>query len=161
MSTRIVAAQAEHAVAIGTMIHDMLDIFLAGSDVTARTAFFNSYLSASAIALFLTDVQHDYYVIETDNRDVIGVIGLYNARHIRHLFVARDHHGHGYARQLWTYALHQMLNKLPTNEPFTVNSSLYAIPTYRAFGFAGKEKDMCSEQGIEYLPMKRPALPEK
>lgn len=158
MSTRIVTAQSEHATAIGTIIYDMLDLFLAGSTSTAKTDFFNNYLSAKAIKSYLTDTQHDYYVMETNSHEVIGVIGIYNARHIRHLFVARHHHGHGYARQLWVHALQEMCHKLPINAPFTVNSSVCAIPAYRAFGFDGNEKDICREHNIEYLPMTRSVI---
>jgi len=62
MSTRIVTAQSEHATAIGTIIYDMLDLFLAGSTSTAKTDFFNNYLSAKAIKSYLTDTQHARHI---------------------------------------------------------------------------------------------------
>ena len=158
MSTHIVPAQISHAPAISNMIHDMLDLFLVGSSKAAQTSFFNDYFSADALVPYLADELHDYYVMQSSHGDIIGVIGLYNARHIRHLFVARNYHGNGYARQLWNHAMPLMLSKNSTDKPFTVNSSVYAISTYRAFGFLGKEEDIRREHGIEYLPMYRAIL---
>ena len=157
MCTQIVPACSEHASDISTMIHDMLELFLAGSPEQVQVSFFERYLSTDAILTYLLDKHHDYYVMQAEHGEIIGVIGLHEARHVRHLFVARDHHGKGYARQLWAHVLPLMKARASLEKPFTVNASVYAIPAYRAFGFVGRDEDLCCEHGIRYLPMSRPA----
>jgi GNAT superfamily N-acetyltransferase len=99
------------------------------------------------------------YVVACSDRQVIGFIAIRDRSHLFHLFVERSHQRQGIARQLWDRALSE-LGSLGPNGAITVNSSLSAVPVYRAFGFvpAGLVQSM---DGISFLPMRRPALPDE
>lgn len=57
-------------------------------------------------------------------------------------------HGQGVARALW-----QRLKAGAGDTPrFTVNSSLHAVPTYAAFGFA-PTAEVQARNGVRYQPM--------
>lgn len=88
-----------------------------------------------------------------DGASLIGVIATKNGgKHISLFFIKPSYHGKGIGKQLFKTAI---LNK-PVSE-MTVNSSSYAIPIYKKFGF----EPVCEEQethGMRYTPMKRTKL---
>jgi len=85
-----------------------------------------------------------------------GFIAIRDGSHLFHLFVERAHQRQGIARILWERALRELCAP-SSEEAFTVNSSLSAVPVYQAFGFA-PAGSLQSVHGISFLPMRRPAL---
>jgi GNAT superfamily N-acetyltransferase len=96
------------------------------------------------------------YVLAYSNSQLAGFIAIRDGSHLFHLFVQRSHQRQGIGRRLWEQVLRE-LNAPGSEGGFTVNSSLSAVPVYRAFGFvpAGAIQ---STHGITFLPMRRPAL---
>ena len=108
-------------------------------------------VSSEAERSYLDSDRYSYIVAERDGA-MVGFISLRDANHIFHLFVARQHQRKGVARRLWREARAQTAKALGPRH-FTVNSSLLAVPVYRAFGFepAG---EVASVHGISFLPMR-------
>ena len=111
-------------------------------------------VSVQAEREYLTSERYRYIVAYSDSQ-LAGFIAIRDASHLFHLFVERSHQRKGVARQLWERALRELC-AATSNGVFTVNSSLSAVPVYRAFGFvpAGSTQSM---HGISFLPMRRPA----
>lgn len=113
-----------------------------------------SYLasvSGQAERRYLESPRYTYIVAEREGA-MLGFIALRDVSHVFHLFVARDYQRTGVARRLWREAKAQAL-KTSAPRQFTVNSSLRAVATYRAFGFepAG---EVVSVHGISFMPMR-------
>ena len=97
------------------------------------------------------------YLLAYAGSQLAGFIAIRDESHLFHLFVERAHQRQGLARRLWGQALRE-LGASSSRGAFTVNSSLLAVPVYRAFGFvpSGTTK---SVHGISFLPMQRPGSP--
>ena len=80
--------------------------------------------------------------------ELVGVAALRGQTHVHHLFVRADLHGQGIARGLWQ----RLKAKAGDTTHFTVNSSLYAVPTYAAFGFVPTAEAQ-ARSGVRYQPM--------
>lgn len=78
---------------------------------------------------------------------IVGYISFKGSNHLYHLFVAETHQGIGLAKNLWNYAI----SKVGCG-PYTVRSSIYAIPVYESFGFIKSEPESCKD-GIGFQPM--------
>lgn len=91
-----------------------------------------------------------YHVAEEDGR-LLGFIAVRAQSHLFHMFVDKQHHRQGIARALWAVARQAALD---AGNPgvFTVNSSNYALPVYRALGFVQTEP-MQFKNGLYYNPM--------
>lgn len=95
------------------------------------------------------------YLLAFEGSQLAGFIAIRDGSHLFHLFVDRTHQSRGLARELWQQALRELCT--PNSEGlFTVNSSLSAVPVYKAFGFA-PTGSIRSAHGISFLPMRRPA----
>ena len=95
------------------------------------------------------------YLLAFAGSQLAGFIAMRDGSHLFHLFVGRAHQRRGLARLLRQQALRELC--APNSEgAFTVNSSLSAVPVYRAFGFA-PAGSIQRIHGISFLPMRRPA----
>jgi len=108
-------------------------------------------VSEEAERQYLESPRYAYLIAELDWQ-VAGFIAMRDRQHLFHLFVAAEHQRIGIARALWEAARQLSLGAGPIAE-FTVNSSLNAVPVYRAFGFvpAGAVLEV---HGIAFLPMR-------
>ena len=97
-----------------------------------------------------------WYLLAYSDSQLAGFIAVRDGSHLFHLFVERSHQRQGVARRLWERALHELCAH-SCDGPFTVNSSLSAVPVYQAFGFV-PAGSLQSVHGISFLPMRRPAL---
>jgi GNAT superfamily N-acetyltransferase len=110
-------------------------------------------VSAQAEREYLASERYGYLVAYSGSH-LIGLIAIRDRSHLFHLFVARSHQRQGIARRLWERSLRELC--APDGDGgYTVNSSLSAVPVYRAFGFipTGSIQTM---HGISFLPMRRP-----
>ncbi|WP_298827110.1 GNAT family N-acetyltransferase [uncultured Piscinibacter sp.] len=146
---------ANDAEAIAALIASFQPELTDKPDGTGAESFLAS-VSSQAERGYLESPRYTYIVAEREGA-LLGFIALRNVSHVFHLFVGRNHQRTGVARRLWQEA---KAHALKTSAPrqFTVNSSLRAVATYRAFGFepAG---EVVSVHGISFIPM-RLALPE-
>ena len=90
----------------------------------------------------------EYYnlVYEVENH-IVGYISMNENGHLYHLFVSEQYQGNGIARQLWN----QITRKCKSSK-YTVQSSMYAIPVYKAFGF-NEAGPAGVKGGIHFQPM--------
>jgi GNAT superfamily N-acetyltransferase len=91
------------------------------------------------------------FLMAEDGNSLVGFIALRDVTHVFHMFVARENQRKGVARLLWNEARSQALLRSSAST-FTVNSSLNAVPVYRAFGFKASGA-VRSVHGIAFLPM--------
>jgi GNAT superfamily N-acetyltransferase len=115
---------------------------------------FLTSVSVQAEREYLASPRYRYLVAYSDSQ-LAGFIAIRDGSHLFHLFVERSHQRQSFARRLWERALQELCTPGRDGD-FTVNSSLLAIPVYEAFGFvpAGPVQ---RENGISFLPMRRPA----
>ena len=83
--------------------------------------------------------------------EILGVIATRNTSHISLMFVDKQHHKKGIARQMFCTVLEEIKqNKNATQ--VTVNSSPYAVQAYEHLGFL-KTDDEQEKDGIIFIPM--------
>lgn len=86
------------------------------------------------------------------NDMIVGMIAVKDFVHISLLFVDKQYHRQGIAKKLFNVVLKLCMEKNPSLDAITVNSSPYAVDVYHKFGFF----DVSSEQvvdGIGFVPM--------
>lgn len=93
------------------------------------------------------------YLAAFDTDRLIGAAGMEGTRHLKTLFVNGAYHGQGIARQLWEALKAGSLETDPSEQPFTVNSSDYALGVYERFGFE-QTAPRQTKNGIDFTPMK-------
>src|SRR5678816_381538 len=94
---------------------------------------FLASVSVQAEREYLASQRYRYLLAYSDSQ-LVGFIAVRDGSHVFHLFVERPHQHQGISRRLWERALRELC--VPGgNGGFTVNSSLSAVPVYRAFGF--------------------------
>ena len=113
-------------------------------------------VSVEAEREYLASARYQYLLAYADSQ-LAGFIAIRDGSHLFHLFVEPAHQRQGLARRLWEQALRE-LGAPKSQGAFTVNSSLLAVPVYRAFGFV-PSGTIKSEHGISFLPMLRPGSP--
>ena len=92
-----------------------------------------------------------YHIAEQDGA-IVGFLAIRECKHLFHMFVDKRHHRQGIATALWAAAREQALDT-GNSGVFTVNSSNYAVPVYKALGFVRTEP-MQFKSGIYYNPIK-------
>jgi len=92
-----------------------------------------------------SDENHNL-VYEVRNR-IVGYISMNENGHLYHLFVSEQYQGKGIARELWN----EITRKCKSSR-YTVRSSLYAVPVYKAFGF-NEAGPAGVKDGMHFQPM--------
>jgi hypothetical protein len=85
------------------------------------------------------------------NDEIIGVIATKDVSHIALMFVDKQHHQKGIAKQLYNKVLSETTDYTDVTK-VTVNSSPYAVPVYERLGFI-KTHEQQEKEGIIYIPM--------
>jgi GNAT superfamily N-acetyltransferase len=93
------------------------------------------------------------YHVAVSGPDLFGVVGMRDASHLYHLFVADSVRRTGLGRRLWECARDEVCMHGTAPPVFTVNSSLHAVGFYKALGFqpTGPEEE---RGGIRTQPMR-------
>lgn len=108
-------------------------------------------VSESAEREYLESSRYLYLVLELDAK-IAGFVAVRDGSHLFHLFVAAEHQRRGYARALWNEALARLQDR-DRPRPFTVNSSLNAVPVYARLGFVPVGSRI-QAHGIAFQPMR-------
>lgn len=87
-----------------------------------------------------------------ENNEIIGVIATRDISHIALMFVDKQHHRKGIARQLYDTVLSEISKNADVTR-VTVNSSPYAVTIYERLGFVKTDEQQEHENGIVYVPM--------
>lgn len=147
-------ATPDDAPAIAALIAGFAD------DLVLDRAQAGPYLASVSEAAergYLASPRYRYVVAEVEgprgaaSPGLAGFIAMRDTTHLFHLFVERSWHRRGLARALWS----RMQREIGTVEPprgCTVNSSLSAVPVYRAFGFV-ETGPVTHAHGIAFVPM--------
>ena len=132
----------------------------------AQAAPYLASVSEEAERGYLASPRYRYVVAEVGGIDeppgagrcgLAGFIAMRDTTHLFHLFVQRPWHRRGLARALWSHVQGEIAAAAsPRRHP--VNSSLMAVPVYRAFGFA-ETGPVMRAHGIAYVPMATPGAP--
>lgn len=111
---------------------------------------FLATLEPEPLALLLADPRFRYFVLELDGQ-LAGAVAMRDDSHLYHLFVAQPFQGRGLARRLWDYVRGDAIARGNPGQ-FTVNSSVFAEPVYRGFGFVatGGRQEV---DGLAFTPM--------
>lgn len=144
-------ARPDDAAAISALVTSLARYFLADPDDPGAAAAFFATIAPDAMAQRLADERYRYHVAEADGV-VAGVVGVRDADHLYHLFVAERFHGRGIAGRLWATAQRQARAQGNPGR-FTVNSSPYAVPMYERMGFVATDGPRVQD-GIAFLPMR-------
>jgi ribosomal protein S18 acetylase RimI-like enzyme len=91
------------------------------------------------------DFEHFIYEI---NNNIVGFIAIKNDEHIYHLFVDQAYQGRGIAKALWQHTKSQS-----SSSRFSVNSSIFAVDIYKAFGFQ-EIGEIQNHNGVVFQQMK-------
>jgi len=83
--------------------------------------------------------------------EIAGVIATREVSHIALMFVDKQHHKKGIAKQLVNTVLAELREKAGVTQ-VTVNSSPYAVKVYERLGFI-KTDEQQEKNGIIYFPM--------
>jgi predicted GNAT family N-acyltransferase len=85
------------------------------------------------------------------NDSIIGVIATRNVSHIALMFVEKQHHRRGIAKQLFRVVIDDIKQNTDVTQ-ITVNSSPYAEVVYEHLGFT-KTGERQEKDGIIFIPM--------
>ena len=110
---------------------------------------FKKFISYETIITGINKKELQFWVY-FDNNKIVGLIATREVDHICLLFVDKEYHKRGIARDLFFMVKNICENKKKTS--ITVNSSLYAVEFYHKIGFIDTDKLKCIN-GIKFIPM--------
>jgi ribosomal protein S18 acetylase RimI-like enzyme len=134
---------------ISEIIRSLSQSFFIFPDGRGAEGFLES-ISENAVAGYIGRDNIAYYVGEAQG-EIVGAIALRDNKHLYHLFVSESCQGRQLGRQLWEHARAKAMSAGNQGE-FTVNSSINAVPVYKAFGFE-PTSEIKQVNGISFLPM--------
>ncbi len=141
--------------AVSRLIQSLSQPFFTFQDRRGAEAFLES-ISKHAITGFISAPNFAYYVGEEEG-EIAGVIAIRDNMHLYHLFVTPSQQRQRLGWQLWKHAKEGAVVAGNQGE-FTVNSSINAVPVYKAFGFEATS-EMKQANGVSFLPMKLKIVP--
>lgn len=96
--------------------------------------------------------QGSFGILACDDTVIVGIIEIFEHRHIRLLFVDEQYQRQGISRELLRRAVEICRERNPRIERLTVNSSPYAVEIYQRLGFEliGPEE---VHHGVRATPM--------
>lgn len=112
---------------------------------------FKSFINYSSIIGKLEKGEMNFWGSKDCEGNLTGVIATSDESHICLLFVKKEYHRQGIARNLFDIVKEECMKRDVTDR-ITVNSSPYAIEVYYRMGFvdAGNERTV---KGISFTPM--------
>lgn len=123
-----------------------LSHFYAHDTTQPTPEWFSSSITEESFVKRMNSKNFDQWVVE-QNGSIVGYAAVKNRNHIYHLFVSQKHQRKGIATQLW-----QTAQANTDSKEFSLNSSVYAIPIYKRWGFIESDK-VQERDGICYQPM--------
>lgn len=108
--------------------------------------WFLSTLEITAFECRISSDNFEDFVYLSDGL-IVGYLSIKDKSHLYHMFVKESFQGKGIARLLWNHAVSFL-----GSPPYSVRSSIYAIPIYRQFGFVESGEPMLKD-GVSFQPM--------
>jgi GNAT superfamily N-acetyltransferase len=134
---------------IAKLVQSVAHYFLSNPSESGAEGFMNS-ISQESISKYINNPDF-IYAICLNGSNLVGVAALRNNSHIYHLFVNPDFHRLGIGKELWHF-LKSEAQKRGNIGNFTVNSSIFAVPVYSAFGFVSVGEPQV-KNGIQFQSM--------
>ena len=134
------------------LVRKVFDEFEAPYYSEEGVASFYAFIDMDNMSEQYTNGSLYFYGCFVDNI-LVGMIAVKDFIHISLLFVDKQYHKQGIARNLFDHIIQVCREKNPCLKVITVNSSPYAVEVYHKFGFF----DVSSEQvvdGTRFTPMK-------
>lgn len=145
-ATSVRRAEPADAPAIRALLRSVTPLVVPDPAAPGAAGFLESF-EEPAVMERLASPDYLHFVAERGG-DFCGYIATRGGSHLYHLFVRPDLHGQGIGRMLWE---HLLRDNGPG--PYSVNSSIAAVPVYEAFGFVpagAPQLDRCPP----FVPMK-------
>ena len=137
--------------AIHTLIKEVYDEFVAPEYNEKGNRHFYEFIEEKALAKRFRKKGH-YMWTAKDKEKITGVIAIRDRNHLALLFVEKNQQGKGLGRKLLNHAIRQ-IQAQEGRRVFTVNSSLFAAPIYRKWGFKSTS-GITEVEGIKFIPMR-------
>jgi GNAT superfamily N-acetyltransferase len=144
------------APAIARLIQCFASDFTVNPNAQGAEKYFES-VSERAEREYLSSERYKF-VLAVDEDALLGFVAMRDNTHLFHLFVEPGHHRQGIARNLWNQVHREAREQ--GHSTYTVNSSLRAIPVYKAFGFVTSGLK-AEAHGISFQPMYLGARPNE
>lgn len=143
----------------------------AGSALVLITATFDRFVGPGyseqglqAFKNFITrERQRPHYadrafmLVARQERQIIGVIEMWDYRHITLLFTAAEWHNRGIAKHLLQAAINTCRRHNPALGKISVRSSPFAVPVYQKLGFLADGQEQIVD-GMRFTAMTKPLL---
>ena len=144
--------QAGEAEGLHRLVMRAFDEFVAPDLPEGGREHFNEYASASRLGA--PERRQETVVAVSEGRPVgVGRVGRRNeVPHVDLLFVEKEMHGQGVAREIVRRLLDIARESAPAAERVTINATRYAVPFYARVGFRAVD-DERTENGIISTPM--------
>jgi GNAT superfamily N-acetyltransferase len=133
--------------AVAQLFRHLSERFIVHDIAPESAAMFLKENDEDALRRFHAAGTHVFHVAD-DGGAIAGYIAIRARTHLFHMFVTEAQQGKGLSRQLWDAARAASGH----DGDFTVNSSNFALPIYRAFGFTPTAPLQCV-RGITFTPM--------
>ena len=136
---------------IRILIQKVFDEFVGPEYSVRGNLHFYEFIEEKALRDRFSKVGNHMWTAK-ENGKIVGVIAIRNRNHLALLFVEKEQQGKGIGQAM----LDHVISYLQAREGcriFTVNSSLYAEPIYRKWGFEST-KGIQELEGIKFIPMR-------
>ena len=143
--------EATDAEQVSELICASFDEFIAPEYSAEGVAAFRRYAEPDAIRARSASGSHFVMVAEVGSH-LTGITEIRDCNHVALLFVGKQFHRRGIARELFDRALRQARVTRPDVERMTMNSTRYGVKAYEKLGFrqTGPERNV---NGIVFVPM--------
>jgi predicted GNAT family N-acyltransferase len=135
---------------ISKLIKKVYDEYVALDYTENGNQFFYDWITPEKIAD--RQVVQINLLVATIDTKIIGMVEIRENKNVSLLFVDKNYHGKGIARELFKTALEVCFSRDMQLDRFYVHASPYSIPVYERLGFKASGK-IQEEHGIKYLPM--------
>lgn len=142
--------QTEEIEETSLMIKRVFDDFMSGEYTKEGIAQFNSFVEEGTIKERLA--AGSLILIARDGETLAGMIEVRDGSHIPLFFVRDEYQRKGLGKKLFRVAMKRNIERNPSVEIITVNSSPYAVDIYKSLGFRNCAT-MQVKSGIRYYPM--------
>ena len=113
---------------------------------------FYNYINPSSIQERHRENHFMLLAINSETKEIVGVIEMRTYNHICLLFVDKKHQRKGVGKVLFQSGKEICLQENPTVREITVNSSPYALKIYEKLGFTATSDEQLVD-GLRFIPM--------
>jgi predicted GNAT family N-acyltransferase len=134
------------------MIKVVFNEFIAADYCNEGIYTFMNFVAAQSIAERITK-SNNFILLVKKQSTIVGVIEIRENKHVSLLFIDKNYHRRGLAKELFRKAVERCKEENAKLTQITVNSSPYAKHVYEKLGFVQIQEEQIKD-GIRYIPMK-------